>query len=555
MNEPESTSTQSETTSPAPVVLKEGIFISYTQSDSDWAEWIAWTLEEAGYKTYIQLWDCRPGLNFREFMHRAITGSKRTIAVLSEEYQTSHWTSLEWNPPFDADPDESKRFLLPVLVRRYKPYGPLGARNYINLVGVDENAARERLLSAFDPGDKASEGASSPTLARDRLKPSKVPKFPGQHEEEDAQDLQFKSWPRLNSACVRLVCTGLVSLSLAYFLGSEVVQGKDGAYWDRLFNAFGDPSKDLFPIGFGPAWLIEAFRIMLLLIIALVFMPGWLFQDTAGLLMEETPLRKWFGSANGAQTEATPRWESKVGFGVLVFLFIVFFVVVLSNDLVSGPQYLWDTQGVPENRPKGIVHLFDRPLYLRTCILPYVVYTVYALINFAIAVNIIMTLSITAVVTDLVWMARWVSQFENDYKTDKIKPADLLRHFKATFLNRLDDVLDRYYCLLTILLVGLSYLVWLDKINLTPQAYQLEREAMLVAGIPLAILLPLSTVFFIGARAAVAKRASSPNAFLRDHSTLDYYLRSLTRSRYTWISGLGLVSVLANYLLGYHVAR
>jgi hypothetical protein len=32
-------------------------FISYTQADRPWAEWIAWILEQAGYKTRIQAWE------------------------------------------------------------------------------------------------------------------------------------------------------------------------------------------------------------------------------------------------------------------------------------------------------------------------------------------------------------------------------------------------------------------------------------------------------------------------------------------------------------------
>ena len=32
-------------------------FVSYTQSDRAWAEWIAWLLEEDGYRVLIQAWD------------------------------------------------------------------------------------------------------------------------------------------------------------------------------------------------------------------------------------------------------------------------------------------------------------------------------------------------------------------------------------------------------------------------------------------------------------------------------------------------------------------
>ena len=38
-------------------------FISYNSADRQWAEWIAWQLEEAGYTTVLQAWDFRPGPN------------------------------------------------------------------------------------------------------------------------------------------------------------------------------------------------------------------------------------------------------------------------------------------------------------------------------------------------------------------------------------------------------------------------------------------------------------------------------------------------------------
>jgi hypothetical protein len=35
-------------------------FISYTQIDRAWAEWLAWELEAAGYTTVLQAWDMPP---------------------------------------------------------------------------------------------------------------------------------------------------------------------------------------------------------------------------------------------------------------------------------------------------------------------------------------------------------------------------------------------------------------------------------------------------------------------------------------------------------------
>ena len=52
-------------------VVQEGMtgrgwdfFVSYTQADRAWAEWIAWQLEEDGYQVLIQAWDMVHGGNW-----------------------------------------------------------------------------------------------------------------------------------------------------------------------------------------------------------------------------------------------------------------------------------------------------------------------------------------------------------------------------------------------------------------------------------------------------------------------------------------------------------
>jgi TIR domain len=61
------------------VAGERDFFISYTGADVAWAEWIAQTLEDAGYQTVVQAWDFRPG---QDFLHR-MQQAARTIAVLS----------------------------------------------------------------------------------------------------------------------------------------------------------------------------------------------------------------------------------------------------------------------------------------------------------------------------------------------------------------------------------------------------------------------------------------------------------------------------------------
>lgn len=64
-------------------------FVSYTQADRAWAVWIAWVLEEAGYRVLIQAWDFVPGSNWVKRMQDGTARAARTIAALSDEYLES----------------------------------------------------------------------------------------------------------------------------------------------------------------------------------------------------------------------------------------------------------------------------------------------------------------------------------------------------------------------------------------------------------------------------------------------------------------------------------
>jgi hypothetical protein len=138
-------------------------FISYNRADKAWAEWIAWTLEEAGYSVIIQAWDFRPGGNFGIEMQRATTGTQRTIAVLSEHYLQAEYTHPEWTAAFVRDPQGQRHILIPVRVGKCQLTGILSSIIYVDLVGCSEPDARSAILKAF----------------QERAKPMQAPVFPG----------------------------------------------------------------------------------------------------------------------------------------------------------------------------------------------------------------------------------------------------------------------------------------------------------------------------------------------------------------------------------------
>jgi hypothetical protein len=140
-------------------------FISYTQADLSWAEWIAWQLEESGFQTILQAWDFRAGCNFVLEMDSASRQAQRTIAVLSASYVNAAYTHPEWATALARDPTGEKRVLLPIRVHECALTGLLAQVVYIDLVGLTAVEARNRLLSQ---------------VQGERGKPLAAPRFPGQ---------------------------------------------------------------------------------------------------------------------------------------------------------------------------------------------------------------------------------------------------------------------------------------------------------------------------------------------------------------------------------------
>lgn len=140
------------------------VFVSYNSADRGWAEWIVWQLEAARYEVVIQAWDFCPGSNFVLEMQRAAAETDRTVAVLSPSYLSAAFTHPEWAASFARDPEGKEHRLVPVRVEPCELKGLLGQIVYIDLVGLDEETARERLLAGLELG---------------RARPTTPPPFPG----------------------------------------------------------------------------------------------------------------------------------------------------------------------------------------------------------------------------------------------------------------------------------------------------------------------------------------------------------------------------------------
>ncbi|OHV33588.1 TIR domain-containing protein [Pseudofrankia saprophytica] len=139
-------------------------FVSYTAADRGWAEWISWQLEAAGDRVLIQAWDFGVGSHFVHEMHRAASTAARTVAVVSAAYLTSAYGEAEWQAAWAADPSGEGRRLLVVRVEDCPRPGLLGQVVGIDLFGLDQREAGERLRAA---------------VLGVRAKPRRPPVFPG----------------------------------------------------------------------------------------------------------------------------------------------------------------------------------------------------------------------------------------------------------------------------------------------------------------------------------------------------------------------------------------
>ncbi|MDH6227026.1 3',5'-cyclic AMP phosphodiesterase CpdA [Streptomyces sp. MJP52] len=144
-------------------------FVSYSPADERWASWIAWTLEQAGYRTVIQAWDFVPGTNFIDFMDRGVTESAAVIAVLSRNYERSTYGRLEWQAAYRASPEAPDRRLITVRVDDVPVEGLLATITWIDLSSTETEQEARRLLLAR--AEQACNG---------RARPEHRPRFPGE---------------------------------------------------------------------------------------------------------------------------------------------------------------------------------------------------------------------------------------------------------------------------------------------------------------------------------------------------------------------------------------
>ena len=73
------------------------IFVSYTKSDSQWAEWIATDLRALGHNPHVHEWEISPGDDIVAWMEKRHAAADHVLCVVSPEYLKAAYSRLQHN--------------------------------------------------------------------------------------------------------------------------------------------------------------------------------------------------------------------------------------------------------------------------------------------------------------------------------------------------------------------------------------------------------------------------------------------------------------------------
>jgi MinD-like ATPase involved in chromosome partitioning or flagellar assembly/tetratricopeptide (TPR) repeat protein len=156
------------------LALPSDIFISYTEQDRIWAEWVAFVLRQGGYRVVLQGGSFPAGADLFLEIERALANATCTVVILSPDYLDSRYAQASWDAALSRDPTGEQRLLVPLKVAEFRPWGVFASRVAIDLSTIDAKRAREELFAAVrTPGLPLSRTPEP----REAVGPE--PRFPG----------------------------------------------------------------------------------------------------------------------------------------------------------------------------------------------------------------------------------------------------------------------------------------------------------------------------------------------------------------------------------------
>jgi hypothetical protein len=158
------------------------IFVSYTSSDKDWAEWIGHELIRLGHEPHLHDWEISGGGDLAEWMEKRHDEADHVLSVVSKTYLGKPYSSWERHAAQWAAVTNRPNFVLPVFVEDCEPPTMFAHLKRCELfrAGDDAEAARKLLEAFLKPAQRSPAQPSFPgRAAKSEATPSAAPAFPG----------------------------------------------------------------------------------------------------------------------------------------------------------------------------------------------------------------------------------------------------------------------------------------------------------------------------------------------------------------------------------------
>jgi tetratricopeptide (TPR) repeat protein len=121
------------------------IFVSYTSSDGEWAQWIGVELKALGHNPFVHEWEIAYGEDIVAWMEKRLDQADHVLCVVSDEYLRAPFSTMERHAGFWRMAKGKPGFVLLVVVKPCKLPSLADFYRRCELFGLPEDAARLRL--------------------------------------------------------------------------------------------------------------------------------------------------------------------------------------------------------------------------------------------------------------------------------------------------------------------------------------------------------------------------------------------------------------------------
>jgi hypothetical protein len=131
------------------------IFVSYTSSDREWAEWVGIELEKLGHKVRIHDWEIGAGANIQAWMEEGLQEAEICCCIVSSAYLKAPHSSWERRAAQWAATTQGPSFVHPVFVESCEAPMAMAHIKRCDLHScAGETEARARLAAYMVPPQK-----------------------------------------------------------------------------------------------------------------------------------------------------------------------------------------------------------------------------------------------------------------------------------------------------------------------------------------------------------------------------------------------------------------